>query len=235
MIGMFKKKPVLKYESAIEVYPEPITPSRNHIPQWYKKIPKWKDNKILTEDKKINVTMKQCMPFLDSLSIGYIITIPYDIYITTVDGSPYIVWKETDSPPRWRQNLSNKNVVPAGHYPFEYTWDLSTSFSVPKGYSAIFTHPFNRHDLPFTTLTGIIDGGFAIPPHGNFPFFVKTGFDGIIEKGTPIAQIIPFRQESWLAKNTLGMIKEGEKNNSKIGSVFNGWYKKTHWNRKEYN
>jgi hypothetical protein len=27
----------------------------------------------------------------------------------------------------------------------------------PDGYAVLFTHPFNRFDLPFTTLTGLVD------------------------------------------------------------------------------
>ena len=43
---MFKKKAILKFESAIDIYPDIITPSKNHIPEWYKKIPKWKNNEF---------------------------------------------------------------------------------------------------------------------------------------------------------------------------------------------
>jgi len=28
---------------------------------------------------------------------------------------------------------------------------------MPAGYSLLITHPFNRHDLPFVTLTGLVD------------------------------------------------------------------------------
>ncbi len=35
---MFRKKTILEYESAIETYPNIITPAKNHIPDWYKKI-----------------------------------------------------------------------------------------------------------------------------------------------------------------------------------------------------
>jgi hypothetical protein len=35
---------------------------------------------------------------------------------------------------------------------------------------------------------------------GNIPFFIKEGFSGVIPKGTPIAQVIPFKRESWTSK-----------------------------------
>ena len=60
---MFKKKPVLQYESAVELYPNIVTPAKNHVPEWYKKIPKWKNNEVLTIGKGFNPTLKQCLPF----------------------------------------------------------------------------------------------------------------------------------------------------------------------------
>jgi hypothetical protein len=71
MLDMFRKKPVLQYESAVEVYPNIITPAKNHVPEWYKKIPKWKNNEMFEVGKGWNITVKQCMPFMDSLTSGY--------------------------------------------------------------------------------------------------------------------------------------------------------------------
>jgi hypothetical protein len=39
MIDMFRKKPVLEYESGIDFYPNLIVPAKTTIPLWYKKIP----------------------------------------------------------------------------------------------------------------------------------------------------------------------------------------------------
>jgi hypothetical protein len=96
------------------------------------------------------------------------------------------------------------------------------------------THPLNRHDLPFITLTGIIDGGVVMQSRGNFPFYIKEGFEGIIPKGTPIIQLIPFRQENWKSKKRVGLIEEGKKHNFLASSVISDWYKKTFWIRKKY-
>jgi hypothetical protein len=48
---------------------------------------------------------------------------------------------------------------------------------LPEGYSAIFTQPFNRFDLPFMSSTGIMDLDTGIGP-GAVPFAVKDGFNG---------------------------------------------------------
>ena len=89
-------------------------------------------------------------------------------------------------------------------------------------------------DLPFYTLGGVLDTdkwGEA----GNHPFLLKKGFEGIIPKGTPIVQVIPFKRENWKAKVTTN-----SKDNLYIkklrqkDSVFKGWYKKFAWSNKSY-
>lgn len=232
---MFKKRPILKYESALEIYPKIISPAKNHVPEWYKKIPKWKNNEIISINNTSNHTVKQCVPFLDSLTTGYMILLPYDIYVKNNNGAPFITWKEgIKYPPKWREDVSDKNIVPFEHYPMEYTWQTAVAFSVPSGFSLLLTHPLNRHDLPFTTLSGIIDGGLVISHIGNIPFYIKKGFEGIIYQGTPIAQIIPFRQENWFSKIAKNLIKIGKLHNDSGMSVFSGWYKKTFWTKKNY-
>ena len=232
---MFRKKPILKHESAIEIYPNIITPAKNHIPDWYKKIPKWKNNKIFEVGKGFNNTLKQCMPFIDSLTAGYMIVLPHDVYVKNDNGFPLITWNSIEFPPKIRNEVADLNLVPIGHYPSEFVWQTGVAITIPLGYSLLLTHPMNRHDLPFTTLTAIVDGGFIMSPIGNIPFYIKKDFEGIISQGTPIAQIIPFRQENWSSKKTKGLVKESMQHNAKTMAVISGWYKKTFWTRKEYN
>ena len=42
-------------------------------------------------------------------------------------------------------------------------------------------HPVHRHDLPFFTLTGFVDTD-KLPNRLVLPFFIKDGFELIIEK-----------------------------------------------------
>jgi hypothetical protein len=231
---MFRKKTILQYESAIDIYPNIITPAKNHIPKWYKEISKWKNNEIFNMQTGFEKTVKQCIPFLDSLTIGYMIVLPNDLYVKNNNGSPFITWNGSEFPPKARDSIADLNLVPAGHYPLEFTWQTGVANTVPIGYSIILTHPINRYDLPFTTLTGIVDGGLVMGPSGSIPFYVKEGFEGIIPQGTPIAQLIPFRQENWSLKLTKGLTKIAKQHNDKIVSLIYGWYKKTFWTRKKY-
>jgi hypothetical protein len=235
MIGMFKKKPILSYEPFLKHYQNSIVPSKSLIPEWYKKIPQWHDNEMFNKQRGFTPTVKQCLPFLDSLTLGYLITLPYDIFVKNDDGVPLITWTEgVKNPPRSRPITAHEKIVPAGHSSLEFTWNYCVSYVVPKGYSILFTHPINRHDLPFTTISGVIDGDMTMSAHGNVPFYIKQNFEGIIEQGTPIAQLIPFRQENWKSVKTKGLCEVGDMNNSASTALIRGWYKKTFWTRKKY-
>jgi hypothetical protein len=234
---MFKRKPVLKHESSLEEYPNIIVPAKTKIPEWYKKMSMHKCGKIINDDNppRIDLTLKHCMPFLDSLTLGYMINLPYDLYVKNQNGEPYVCWKINDeNAPRWRGLVASENLVPEGFTPVEYTWNMCVSFEVPKGYSILLTHPLNRYDLPFFTLTGVIEGGFTAYHNGNVPFYIRKGFEGIIEQGTPVAQIIPFRQETWTSKITKGLVEKAKLLSKKEKLALCGFYKKTFWKKKKY-
>jgi hypothetical protein len=233
---MFKKKPALQYEVTTEEYENIIVPAKTRMPDWYKKITRWKNNQMLDDNNIIQDQVKLCMPFMDSLSTGYLITLPYDLYVRQSEAGPYLVLKSNfANPPHWRENPANPNLVPSNCYPTEYIWKTCVAFKIPDGYSVLFTHPLNRHDLPFVTLSGIIDGGWSTNAYGQYPFYIKKDFEGLIPQGTPIAQLIPFRNESWNSEKTKGLVQEGFINEKRSVAVFSGWYKNNFWRRKEYN
>ena len=87
----------------------------------------------------------------------------------------------------------------------------------------------------FTILPGIVDTDQYTAPV-NFPFvFNDPSFEGLIPKGTPIAQVIPIKRESWGIK--IGNQKdynEQRKNSIKLQTKFFDRYKSMFWTRKEY-
>jgi hypothetical protein len=95
-------------------------------------------------------------------------------------------------------------------------------------------HPLNRVDLPFITISGIIDFDKSIhAPIGNIPFFIKKGFTGTIPAGTPMFQMIPFKREDWKSENqTYSDIFWQKKLNERKGIA--DIYKKKVWQKKSY-
>ena len=71
-------------------------------------------------------------------------------------------------------------------------WSIKT----PKGYSCLFVQPFHRESI-FTIMPGVVDTDLYTGPV-NFPFVLNDpNFEGLIPRGTPIAQVIPFKRDDW--------------------------------------
>ena len=231
-------KKVIKYSSCVDFYKKIFVPAKNNIPDWYKDT---KNTYINESTKKplaflneSNKNFKLCMPFLDSLSTGYLVLCPIDIVVSHDDANnPMLNWKFNERFADYRDDQSATMPVPIGCHPHNFVWMFPAAFKLPEGYSALVTHPLNRFDLPFVTTSGIVDGNYAMG-QGNYPFFLKENFNGVIKQGTPIAQIIPFKRESWISEEDPSLVEESRINNRKSAAVFMGWYKNTIWKRKEY-
>ena len=210
----------------------PPIPSKFNLPSWYKNMaPDHSNVKVLPHA----LTVKSCIPFLDGLTSGYMIELASDIAVQIVNGVPDITWANGDL-----QLVASRDgggapllPTPSGHSSHHFVWLTSTSIELPSGYSLLLTHPFNRFDLPFTTLTGISDADNIMGP-GNIPFFIKKDFEGIISMGTPIAQIIPFKRDDWKLEEKKGLWQKGVDKNTKAVNTVRGYYKKHSWKRKTY-
>jgi hypothetical protein len=230
-----------------EEYPlgAPI-PAKNEIPEWYKNGEVYYQNKEKHEcnsprckhngDKSPG--LKTCMPMFDILTSGYFLVTPFDIYVgKNEDGSLKITW---NGPESWsgfvgeREKESGATIPrPAGHLPNHLVWSSKWGWKTPKGYSLIITHPFNRYDLPFTTMSGFEDTD-KVFVNGNIPFFIKEGFSGLIPAGTPIIQMIPVKRDRWKGIIDNAKLDLMKRQISKI-SREKKYYKKVLWVRKEYN
>jgi hypothetical protein len=216
-----------------------IFPAEDFVPDWYRKSPskiKGESTELLiSAPYSVTSTYKKCTPILDAITSGYVVALSADIeVILKDDGSPYIMWRTMrdiisfHSAEQW-EGLP----CPNGYFPFVYKWNNQFTINTPSGYSLLFTKPFNRFDLPFESVSGIVDtDAYDMPV--NFPFFIKKGFTGIIPKGTPIAQIIPIKRESWGREHI-----EYDKDFHMIAidrfrSTIKRSYKNNFWNRKIY-
>lgn len=197
-------QPFDEYVEASNSYP---TNASQCLPNWYKALPRYVNN----SDKPIKAMgmkdVKMCVPFRDAMISGYQIVLPADVEVRiTSDGDVNTFWNPQlpvklveKRGPLTQTNQGYGMPHPLGTSPIMFAWCAFYGIKTDKKYSVLVTHPFNRHDLPFVTTTGIIDSGF-FSLAGNIPFFMKEGFEGVIEKGTPIAQVLPFRRESWVSE-----------------------------------
>lgn len=179
---------------------DPPVPSKNNIPQWYKDIPRFlsKDKKIeIGNGQILNNSVKACLPFLDAISHGYIQKTWCDIYIEDLGETLQYHYSRSPEIISYRENGPSIKIS-NDFYQMEMIWKVYWMPKMPKGWSILFTHPLNRIDLPFQSLSAIVDSDhFHHIFPGNYPFFIKKGFTGLIPAGTPMYQMIPIKRESW--------------------------------------
>lgn len=206
-----------------EVVPPPEA-SKTTIPDWYKKI------KLNKEQPNI----KSCIPVLDAFISGYTQKTWADIEVVAGTPAPLI---SSDSPITLLSRRQHASIpVTNEYYNIEFLWVRHWIPLLPEGYSVLLTHPFNRLDLPFTTISAVIDLDTSSPHAiGKIPFYLKNNFTGTIPSGTPMFQMYPFRRENWKAvikdfnSSLVASENEGIKSFDEPAS-----YKSRQWHRKEY-
>ena len=217
-------------------------PSTNNVPTWYRnqKLFSNNQNKMIKAFKSWNKdigTFKLCVPLVDSVTSGYQLVTPCDILVTNSakEGySPYMEWGIKWDPVDIQDDRTLGNFpIPVGHNSTSFRWSADWIIKTPYGYSTWITHPAQRYDLPFTTLTAFVD----TDKHPNklfLPFFIKDNFVGIIPEGTPIAQLIPIKRESWISEKKDRNVSTDFILDNIVKTNFIRTYKNKFWTRKEY-
>ena len=200
----------------------------NSLPEWYKNAKKY-----IGENK--SPTYKNCIPFFDAMSFGYVFLTPCDIEFKIVNEKPKVFVEDLYKDFVQERSPMSELQTPIGCYDEHFAWMTQWGVKLPKGYSAIYTNPINRFDLPFINTSGIIDNDKVSIP-GTMPFFLKNNFQGVIKKGTPFMQIIPFARNNWEAKYTFQSHNKSDKMSIDEDNIFrsepHGVYKKNRWTRK---
>jgi hypothetical protein len=237
------------YFAIEEDYPIPI---KLNIPEWYKNLKHSLDNK----------TIKGCMPFLDSITSGYLLKMPQDFNIRhNVDSKnekneiikdSFQTFGLHNQPQLLNAKYINLNsgvdvhltkqlggsplVKKNKNFPFYKIlnpWKIKT----PNGYSCLFVSPLNNSDDRFSIISGIVDTD-TFPNEVNFPIVINGDkypiLETTIKKGTPYVQIIPFKRDSWRMK--IKKRKQKDVQNSRLFyelKLFN-MYKEKYWNKKSW-
>lgn len=227
IIRFFSKK-------EFETLGQPVQAKRV-LPEWYKQ----SEAVIPDSNGQEAAGLKKCIPFLDALISGYVLVTPVDIFVSkNDDGTLNIRWNSSDLFQDFiserTKDLGHLMPRPPGHYPNHLAFKGFWGFKTPKGYSLLVTSPLNRHDLPFTLTSGIMDAD-KYSTSGNLPFFIKEDFVGVIPAGTPFAQLIPIKRDSWKSiQNDQGIVYLEDLQGTVVRQPGKS-YKKLFWQRKTYN
>lgn len=214
-------------------------PASEYLPEWLQKATPFftKTPEFAVETGKPNVTFKMCMPFTDTFNMGYIQETWTDIWI---DQKPDGVYFYFPAGPKIMSErpLMASSMMPSipGFYENHYTWHPPWLPELPPGYSCIITHPLNRSELPFQVFSGIIESDtfYTSEQQSNIPFILREGFSGMIKKGTPMYQIIPFKREDWVSSANKHDHVRQLTMTQKIRQFAMGGYKKLHWKKKNF-
>lgn len=220
--------------------PSPVIKS---IPDWYKNADRYAtmpngDYWISPDGGKV-VTWKACPAIYDIMGTGYVYKTPCDIEFYLTD-SGTIAGRVLDN--QYQDFLHFRApmpqfTVPFGYHENHFAWWADWAVELPEGYSAIYSQPYNRFDLPFITTSGIIDNDKVSLP-GTMPFFISKEWTGILPAGTPYAQIIPFKRENWQSEIVIekaeNLFKKNTENSNKYRKPNGGVYQKHVWDRRKY-
>ena len=215
-------------KSMADTWPHP-KPASRFIPDEYKKLPRF------AKDDLHSPTLKTCMPFLDSLTMGYIISFDQDYLVDPVEddfsvtpanreNNDFGFHNQVQLPEQW-QKTSGKN---AGK--FINKWLIKT----PPGYSCLFIKPMNRIENRFDIIAGVVDTDTYINTI-HFPFILnKRDKQFLIRKGEPMVQVVPFKRESWKMWSGFYLEKAHRKVLNLLNSEWIDRYKRMFWKKKSF-
>ena len=183
----------------VNILPKPILSTKS-LPNWLANM----SSEVLVGDLNSKIrTLKHCSPFIDSMRSGFLIPLVTDV--SYIKGK--FKWNWNPGPSSSGPYLSTPLTY---HYPEQAKGSpyfkknnliikLNNFWTIEmdKGYSVLITHPFNRDDLPFRTLSGLVDVDLYKSNTIQFPaVWIDESFSGILKKGTPIAQCVPIKRDN---------------------------------------
>ena len=167
-------------------------------PDWFKNLPR--EMGIPDAHGLPGLTAKACLPMTDAFALGFVIPLPYDIFLRVPHDGLNIEMGWGDNCAFQPIEAHMPEQLGAPNAPFAQTVPLKFvnpwRIKVPEGYSVLFQQPSNHAELPYQCFTGLVDcDRFATTI--NFPF-LWTGGPGEFQlpAGSPMIQLVPIRRDT---------------------------------------
>jgi hypothetical protein len=185
-----------------KILPRPV-PAVLGLPEWFKALPQKSFNPTMGEE---SMTVKKCPPFIDAMTYGFLFPLAVDLQVRDGEFSwdfelpEGLVSEYPHSPIDFHDSSQAAGTPYVDDDRFLLKFNNFWTVEAPSGYSLLFTHPVNRSDLPFTTLTGLVDSDTFHYSPIHFPArWNDANFNGVLPKGTPVAQCLPVKRDIWNA------------------------------------
>ena len=235
------KKPTVTFAASktlVDALPHP-RPAAKFMPKWLQAMEKNGDKSVHASKP----TIKSCLPVIEAVSNGYIIPLWADLIIKidetnslyaefsgniTKELGHEMLTCQLQEEIGQNNGLTNMSVhgIPLK---FSTPWDIIT----PPGYSVLIkSPPYVDHNIHI--LEGVVDTDtytIAI----NFPF-VWTGRERgewLIPRGTPIAQVIPFKRIETRLEIAVADKTRRETNKHLLNSIRVDKYRKLFWHKRK--
>lgn len=172
----------------------PPIPARTVLPDWYRKLGGVDHDAVTPQSGGLSI--KRCLPFLDAMTHGWVLPLAATVRLEISDNGATLNagWDFDRTMVSFHapEQVAGHPNLPRPPAKFHNYWTIRT----PKGWSCLFVAPLNRANGVFEIVAGVVDTD-AYHAHIHFPFFASAP-DGryTLEKGTPIAQVIPFKRSA---------------------------------------
>lgn len=246
-----RRKNTIKFTCAdhlVGVIPNPILASKA-LPEWFKNL----SRDIEGIHKSEAGTIKRCVPVLDAMCQGFVIPLWADLYVKIeVNRDPSLNQK-------YIQHFRFKDAFEVGAFgerPLDiHTWDQVGDdcdlkkypcgkglakfnspwvIETPPDWSVQIKNPANNFKWDIRLMEGVVDSDTFHSPI-NLPF-VWTGDragEWVIPKGTPLAQVIPFKRDDLSLEVGAMDTPRVRKTNQMIASKMTGAYRTEFWHKRK--
>ena len=203
-------------------------PAARHLPEWLRQMPAHVPSAEQTP------TVKNCMPFLEAMTAGYLIPVPTDITITLeLVGNLRVDVAGFDVPLVDVHSGDQLLGAPYSTTPvvkFRTPWLIRT----PPGYSTLVLPPLNRFEIPFLPLAGLVETDTYYRQIA-FPTLctMALGQQVKLTKGTPLVQVIPVPRDAWSSQ--VGPCDpEANRAQDDHWDANHHMYREQHWQKKSF-
>jgi hypothetical protein len=177
-------------------------------------------------------TVKQCPPFIEAMTCGYIIPLPGEVSFS-MDASGGLAFQaqgkivDTQHPLQTQGSPFQRSII----VKFINPWIVRT----PPGYSTLFVPRLNTFGLPFEVLSGLVETDtYYRPVHFPTVCLLRPGQSLTLPRGTPIAQAIPIRREDWQVQIEKWDDAAHMQIEKEMAANRHSFYKDRHWKKKGY-
>jgi len=231
LISVFKT-PIIEFlcdARYIDVAPHP-EPALKHLPEWFKRIPSYSEKKRDQNNRRA-MNAKKCLPMIDAMDLGFIISTPIEQHIRVNQDCSLIDVGPTSTEFDKMLEFHSRDQVGGDNTPFGKLdpikfinpWVVKTS----PGWSTLFIPPINRFEDRFICLGGLVDTD-RYPKQVNFPGkWLKPGFDDVLPAGTPLVTAIPIKRSHMNIDHRVRVLTEKEMNN--IDTIRRNQMAKSHY------